>query len=265
MTRSCRAANEPIVRGHGPDERAIRAGCPTIAASSPTRRSETRPVIGSLCSRSNFSIAALVAIVENARRLDLTIAECRTGPAAPPRCAATGRSVRRSDRCAERQPAAVPAAAAIECSGGVACAGHRPACSPPLRPRRIGEERRRMRTRLQKDGVDDDDDARRACRQDGEGIDRTARGLGPQPTTNRSGARGTRTHDPRSASAAVTHFSSPICRNAAAPRASSRRSPDAAATCSPDCSQTGSRSGRPWRRLHFCRPRSARNRAAAAP
>ena len=50
------------------------SGWPVMAASSLTRLSETRPVTGSLRSRSNFSIACAGRVVEHAGRLDLAVA-----------------------------------------------------------------------------------------------------------------------------------------------------------------------------------------------
>ena len=59
-----------------------------------------------------------------------------------------------------------------------------------LRPCRIGEKWRRMRTRLQKNGIDDDDEARRNGAEDRQRIDRTVRNLRPKPKSDRCGGAG---------------------------------------------------------------------------
>ncbi len=48
--------------------------------SALTSLSDTRPLTGNLCSRSNFEIASLVGVIEHSGRFDLTVAEFRQDP-----------------------------------------------------------------------------------------------------------------------------------------------------------------------------------------
>ena len=160
MTRSARSRKRRVVHG------AIPADGRPCAARSLTRRSETRPVTGNLCSRSNFSIAAAGCIVEHAGRLDLAVAVIGQ------RALHGGDARRRPDQIGDRIVApdrnrlrrhrrSLPDAPASTARAGSARIVRR-----GLRRLRIGEERRRMRTRLQEDRVHDDDQARRGRGKD---------------------------------------------------------------------------------------------------
>ena len=122
-----------------------------------------------------------------------------------------------------------------------------------LRRCRIGEERRRMRARLQKDRIDDDDEARRrraenAQRNRPAGAPPCAQSRDAERSAGDCAARGTDS----AIVAALTHFSSPECLAAALECATSRPAAqlarwlaDALAGSSPRRSERGGFSRRP--------------------
>ena len=104
-------------------------------------------------------------VIEHAGRLDLAVAVIRTARAAPPRCAATARSDRRSGSlrrgdgtgtgtvCGGRATVCVALMSMIR---GPVCSTGFGVASAVFCSCRIGDERRRSRARLQENRIDDD-------------------------------------------------------------------------------------------------------------
>ena len=238
-----------------------------------------RPVTGSLCSPSNFSIAALVAWSRVPETLiwpypNSESARCtaRTRDGEPidaPMSSAIGSLRRTAGACGRGAAGGCTAAVASAGRGGAGAGAVVAACRAGighLRPCRIGEKWRRMRARLQEDRIDDDHEAGSTSAEDRQRVDRTVRNFRPKAKADRSGGADGASCGPAPVFvAAVTHFSLPVCRHSTRdPRPPTRR----LQAGRPRPSASGPANGQPlrWRstRKASCPASPARNRGACA-